>query len=134
MCSKCHKCFITLEALTNASSITLPDNQQINKSKITSIQMRRSGALTLKSATGKTLATDAVVGTAHITLKNSNGLQLFAPLPLSTIQRDYNSPEPLCLNIEGVDLSQSTIVLDGAAAIATSVLEVIFGLDCQCNQ
>lgn len=130
MCHKCHKCFITVEVLTAGDSISLPDNNQINKGRITSIQMRRSGTGTLKSSTGKTLATDAVVGTAHITLKNSNGVQIFAPLPLSTLQRDYNSPEPMCVNIEGVDLAQSPITLDGAAATATHVFEIIFGLEC----
>lgn len=130
MCKSCHKCFVTVETLTNGSSVTLPDNNQINKSRITSIQMRRSGTLTLKSVTGKTLATDAIVGTAHLTLKNSSGVQIFAPLPLSALQRDYNSPEPMCVNIEGVDLAQSTIALDGAAATATHVFEIIFGLAC----
>jgi len=131
MCNKCHKCFISVSTQTpTTGSTTLPDNQQINKGVITSIQMRRSGSLTLKNATGATVATDAVVGTAHITLKNSDGKQIFAPLPLSVLQRDFNAPDPLCVNIEGVDLAQSTINYDGAAATAAHVFELIFGIAC----
>ena len=138
MCNKTHQCFITLETLTlTASGMTsavLPDNNQINRGKVVSIQMRRSGSLTPKSVTGKTLATDAVVATGHLILKNAQGQIIFNPIPLQTLQRDYNAPEPLECSVQGIDLAQSSIVYDGSVATATSVFEVIFEVACNtCN-
>ena len=133
-CNKAHQCFITLQTLTSAATVSLPDSARIRNGKVTSIFLRRSGTLTLKTAQGTTVASDAVIGTAHLTLKDLNGNELTSPIPLSSLQRDFNAPEPLHVMYEGIDLMQSTIVLDFAAATATQCIEIIFGLDCaQCK-
>lgn len=131
MCKPCHNCFITLETLTNAAQISLPDNTRIRDGVVTSIFLRRSGSGTLKTAKGTTVASDAVIGTAHLSLKNTNGKEITAPIPLSSLQRDYNAPEPLCVNWRMIDLSQSSIVLDFAAATATHAIEIVFGIECK---
>lgn len=128
MCCNKHKCFITLTQATTATQITLPDNSRIRNGVVTSIFMRRSGSATLKASNGATVASDAVVATANITLTNLNGEQVLAPFPLSALQRDYNSPEPLAVNWAQIDLTQSIITL--TPANATDVIEIIFGLDC----
>lgn len=128
MCCKKHQCFITLQTTTNSTQISLPDSSRIRNGKVTSIMLRRSGTLTLKSATGATLASDATIGTASIVVKDLNGNEITAPLPLSVLQRDYNSPEPLAVNWASVDLTQTTITI--IPANATDVVEIIFGLDC----
>lgn len=131
MCCNKNRCFITLEALTPTSGTTvLPDNNRINNGQVVSIMMRRSGGATLKTAKGTTVASDAVVGTAHIVLVNNNGQKMFDPLPLSTLQRDYNNPAPLPVDLTGLDLAQSTITFDGTGATATHCFEIIFGLAC----
>ena len=128
MCCKKHQCFITLISITNANQISLPDSSRIRNGKVTSIMMRRSGSLTLKTANGATVASDATIGTASIVVKDLNGNEITAPLPLSVLQRDYNSPEPLAVNWSSVDLTQTVITI--APANATDAVEIIFGLDC----
>lgn len=129
-CNKKHKCFITLLTLTNGANIGLPDSNRIREGKITSVFLRRSGTLTLKAYNGATVATDAVVGTAHMTLKDKNGMEITSPIPLSSLQRDFNSPEPIAVDWSNIDPTQTAIVLDGAAATASHVIEIIFGLEC----
>lgn len=116
--------------MTNSSNISLPDSTRIRDNTVTSVLLRRSGSLTLKTAKGTVIASDAIVGTAHITFKNTNGKEVTAPIPLSVLQRDYNSPDPLCVNWKNIDLTQTTIVLDGAAATATQAFEIVFGVEC----
>ena len=130
MCCKHHKCFITVEALTSSGSVNLPDSTRIRNGKVTSIQLRRSGALTLKTSKGVTVATDAVIGTGHLILKDSNGTEITSPLPLSSLQRDYTSPEPLAVSWVNVDLTQSNIVFDASVVNAAHAVEITFGLDC----
>ena len=131
MCCKKHKCFITLETLTNSGNVSLPDSARIRTGKITSVLLRRSGTLTLKTVNGTTVASDAVIGTAHLRLRDQNGQEITAPIPLSSLQRDFNSPEPLAVDWTNVDPTQSTITLDFAGATATQAIEIVFGLDCE---
>lgn len=134
MCKNCHECFITLTTLTDAATVALPDSARIRNGKVTSVFLRRSGSATLKTAAGIVVASDAVIGTAHLTLKNTNGEDITSPIPLSSLQRDYNNPEPLCVSWRNIDLTQSSIALDLAAATATQAIEVVFGLECKhCN-
>jgi hypothetical protein len=129
MCNCCtHKCFITLQAVTSATQIQLPDNSRIRNGRVTSIALRRSGSATLKTITGATVAADSVIATANMFLVTLGGEQICAPIPLSFLQRDYNAPEPLKVNWQQIDLTQSTITL--TPANATDVVEIIFGLDC----
>lgn len=125
-----HECFITLQTLADAAQVTLPDSARIRDGKVTSIQLRRAGSLTLKTYQGTTIVADTVIATAHIWVKNLNGQEIAAPIPLQTLQRDYNSPEPLKVDWSNVDLTQSTIVLDTTGVNAGECIEIIFGLDC----
>ena len=128
MCGCKHQCFITLQTLTNSTQISLPDSSRIRNGRVTSIMMRRSGSLTLKTAQGTTVASDATIGTGSIVVKDLNGNEITAPLPLSVLQRDYNEPEPLAVNWSSVDLTQTVITI--TPANATDAVEIIFGLDC----
>jgi hypothetical protein len=134
MCNKCHTCFVSVEAEIGATGTTkLPNLQRLAKGNVRSILVRKSGSGTLKSLSGKTLAPDSVVNTAHLTLKNANGYEIFSAMPMSVLQRDNNSPEPLCVNLEGgLDMEQSFIRFDTSGSTATHVFEVIFGLECDC--
>ena len=131
MCQQRHKCFITLQTLTNAATVGLPDNVRIRTGRVTSVQMRQSSDA-LKSVQGTTLAVQAVINTAHVYFKDSNGREIAAPMPLNLLQRNTNAPEPLAVNWENIDPTQTQIILDTTAAgySATACIELIFGLDC----
>lgn len=131
MCQQRHKCFITIQTLTNAATVSLPDNVRIRKGRVTSVQMRQSADV-LKSVQGTTLAVQAVINTAHVYFKDSNGKEIAAPMPLNTLQRNLSSPEPLAVNWTNVDPTQTQIILDTAAVgySATACFEFIFGIDC----
>jgi len=123
---------VTAEVLTNAAIINLPlaVNERIQNHTLTSIMVPRSGSTTLKSATGKTVASDAVIATAHLVLKDSNGKEVVT-IPLWNLMRDYNSPEPMRGEWIGVDVTQSQIILDLTAATVTQVIEITFGYACK---
>ncbi len=131
MCQQRHKCFITLQTLTNAAQIGLPDNVRIRTGRVTSVQMRQSSSA-LKSVQGTTLAVQAVIDTAHVYFKDSNGREIAAPMPLNLLQRNTSAPEPLAVNWENIDPTQTQIILDTTAVgySATACIELIFGLDC----
>lgn len=132
MCNCCaHKCFITLSAIAASGNIQFPDSARIRDGRITSVNVRRSGAATLKNESQQVLVPDTVVNTAYLVVKNKNGTEIFKG-PLSMLQRDYNAPEPLRVNWQGVDPTQSNIIFDTTAAgyAATQVFEITFGLDC----
>lgn len=131
MCQKCHKCFITVLQKTTDANINLPSNNRLEKGVITSIMLRKSGANTLKAYDGTTVASDAVINTAHLRVKNQNGMELTAPIPLSTLQRDVNNPEPLCVRWENIDPAQCSINMDGSIINSAHSIEIVFGLDCE---
>lgn len=135
MCSFANKCFLVIEVATASNSVALPTNQILENRQITSVGIRKA-ASGQKSRTGKTLAAAAVMATAHIKLADASGTAI-ADLPLNMLERDANSPEHLRVNWQKIAPSQSTIVLDTAAAgyDATHVIELVFGYDCsaQCN-
>lgn len=131
MCKNCHDCFITLQVVTSGAILNLPDNQRLRQNKIKAISMRRVAGGTYLSKTGATLAADTVTATAHLSLKNANGTELL-DMPLTQLQRDYNNPEPLCVDYEQVDPTASTIVLSTSASgySATAVFEITFEISC----
>jgi hypothetical protein len=136
MCqSNCNKLItsVTISATTSGPNINFPDNSRIRDSKVVAISVRRSGSNTLYDQNGNTLAADTVIAGAHIRLVDLSGLEL-QRLPISTLQRDFNSPEPQCFNMDHIDPIQSSINLNTAAAgySATAVIEMTFYLDPSC--
>jgi hypothetical protein len=134
MCQKCHQCTVTVETLTNAGVITLPNVQRIRTNPVLGINVRRSGSLTLKTKTGKTVAADTVIATAHLQLVDQQGF-VVVDEPLSNFQRDYNSPEPRCVNYQNIDMEKSNITMDTGATgySATAAIEITFEIACdQC--
>lgn len=124
-----------IEVVTASNSVSLPTNQIVEGRTITSIGMRKAAA-GQKSRYGKTLAASGVIATAHLRLADAGGGTI-AEIPLNMLERDANSPEHLRVNWQGVQPSQSSIVLDTAASgyDATHVIELVFGYDCgqQCK-
>lgn len=135
-CCKGHSCIKTIEVITSAAVVKMPDSADIRDGKIKSIMLRRLGGVSgALSATGATLAPDTVISTAHLILVNAKNNQIMNPMPLTLLQRDYNSPEPFQVNPEvysGIDLSRSSITLSTAAAgySASAVIELVFEFDC----
>jgi hypothetical protein len=83
------------------------------------------------------LAVDTVVMSAHLSLKNANGTEVFA-IPLQYLQRDYNSPDWMRVDdLRNIDLTQSLVTIDTTAVgySSSSVLEILFEIDCDgCGQ
>lgn len=132
MCCKGHKCFVILEVTTAGTSNALPESNRIRQSRITSLMVPRAGGATLYSPTGAVLATDAVVQSSYLSLVNENGTEL-QKIPLAHLQRDYNGPEPLHVNLKDIDPTQSRIVIGSLSASgysATASILITFGLDC----
>lgn len=125
---------IALEVVTSSGDIQLPVNQRIQNSTIRHILVRRSGSATLKSVTGKTLAADSVIATAHLIL-NSMGASEKMRYPIFSLQRDYNSPDAYQCNFTQIDPTQCKVVLDTTATgyNAAHVIEFIFGIECKEN-
>ena len=129
-----HSCIKTIETVTSSSVIKMPDSAEIRDGKIRSISLRRLGGASATSITGNVLAADTVISTAHLTLVNAKNVNVMI-IPLSLLQRDYNSPEPYKVDPEvysGIDLSRSTITLSTSAAgySATAVIELVFEYNC----
>lgn len=136
MCnSNCNKLItsVTISATTSGPNINFPDNARIRDSRVVGIAIRRSGSSTLYDTNGNTLAADTVIAGAHIRLVDLSGLEL-QRLPLSTLQRDYNSPDYQCFQMDHIDPNQCSINLNTAAAgySATAVIEMTFYLDPSC--
>lgn len=136
MCNCCNLCIeeISLEVVTNGAAINLPVNQRIQNANIKRILVRRSGSATLKSVTGKTLAADTVIATAHLILNDLGGKEKIK-YPISALQRDFNSPDAYQCDLVNIDPTQCQIILDTTASgyNAAHVVEIIFGIECPKN-
>lgn len=134
MCCKPDNCILTTEVLTGSANIPMPQtaNDRLKGSTITSIATTRSGTNTLKTRMGYTVAADTVLATAHLMLKDANSKE-FIDIPFWLIMRDYNNPEPLKVNLDNIDLTQSYIVLDTTASgySATNAIQITFGFNCK---
>lgn len=132
MCCQKYTCTVVQSILTNSGNLSLPDSNRISDNDVMALLLRRSGSSTLKDISGRTLAADTVINTAHLKLNNKNGKEL-AQIPLSVLQRDYNSPAPLPVDWKEVDPTQCSIVLDTTAAgyDATHVIELIWFYPCK---
>lgn len=116
---------------TSSNNLPLPDSSRIRNGKVRSLQIRRAGSATLYDINGATLAADSVVAGAHLIVNNANGFNI-APIPLQTLQRDYNNPEPMRVKWLNIDPTQCRIVLNTAASgySATAVIELLWELEC----
>lgn len=132
MCCKCHECFIISEVVTSGANVQFPENNRIRTGFLQSIMLMRANGTAVLSPTGKSLAVDLVLNSSYAYFKNSDGTDV-AQIPLAHLVRDPNSPEPLCVrDWQQIDLSQSSIVINTAAAgySATAVFVFTFGLKC----
>lgn len=133
MCNNCckTKCTVVLLATTASAQITLPESNRIRNGRVLAISMRRLNGVAAKANNGATLAVDTVTISAHLSLKNANGTEVWQ-MPLQYLQRDFNAPEPLRCDIRNIDPTQSTITLDTGATgySATAVFEFLFELEC----
>lgn len=135
MCGcKNNQCFITLSPVASAPTINLPENMRLRNNRVISMQIRRLGGVAATNVTGATLAPDTVIMSAYLTLKTQNGTAITDPIPLQMLMRDYNSPDPMPVSYEQIDPVQSTITLNTAAAgyAVTQVIEITFGIECDC--
>lgn len=92
----------------------------------------RVAGATLYSPTGAVLAADTVTQSSYLSLVNENGTEL-QKIPLTHLQRDYNGPEPLRVNLKDIDPTQSKIIIGSLSAAgysATASILITFGLDC----
>lgn len=134
MCDCCaNECIVTLSTLANAANVNLPDSSRVKNSVVKSILVRRSGGATLKDANGRTLAADTVIAQAHLRLVNLNGFAITDTIPLSVLQRDYNSPDAFRCKYKNIDPTQCVVIVNTGASgyDATHVVEIVFGLECQ---
>ena len=96
---------------------------------------RRSGSNTLYNIDGNIIAADTVVSGIHLQIYNSNGT-LIAEMPLTQLQRDYNSPEPYRVAWKDIETTQCKIYIKTSATgyNANHFVELIWELECdQCG-
>lgn len=131
MCNTCYSCSISISVPTNGAVVNLPQTNRLDGSKLLSVFIRRNASGTRKDDQGKTLAADTVIFTAHLHLFNKNGTEVLQ-MPLESLQRDFNSPEPLRLCRREIDTASSYIRLDTAAAgyNADHVIELVCEYEC----
>lgn len=122
-----------MEVVTSASIIGLTDIAEIREGKLRGLWLPRSGSATLYTKSGLVVAADSVIAGAHLILANSNNTQVMV-IPMISLQRDYNSPEPFDLDPEtydGIDLSRSSIMLNTSASgyNAAHAIELVFSYE-----
>lgn len=123
-----------MEVVTSAAQVFFQDNSRIRMNKVTSIAVAMpdpTESLAFLSPMARTLANWAVLNSSYLYIVNQNGTTL-APLPLSLIARNYNSPEPLAVSWEQVDPTQSYVKINtGASGYAvTEAFVFSFGIEC----
>ena len=134
MCQCKHRCFEKMELVTSAAQVNLQDNTRIRQNKVTSIMVQSpdpAQSQTYLSPMGRNLANWTTLNSSYLYIVTQNGTTL-APIPLSMIVRNYNSPEPLRVDWELVDPTQSYIQINTGASgySATAAFVLVFGIDC----
>lgn len=129
-----HRCFELMELLTSSEQVFFQDNTRIRQNKVTSIMVQSSdpaGTDTYLSPLGRDLAPWTVLNSSYLYIINKDATTL-APIPLSMIVRNYNSPEPLGVSWENVDPTQSYVKINTSATdyAATDAFVFIFGIEC----
>ena len=122
-----------MEVVTASQIIGLTDISEIREGRLRGLWLPRSGSATLYTKSGLVVAADSVIAGAHLTLANSNNTQVMV-IPLISLQRDYNSPEPFELDpdvYDGIDLSRSSIMLNTSASgyNAAHAIEIVFSYE-----
>lgn len=123
-----------MELITSGAQVFFQDNTRIRQNKVTSIMVQSpdpAESQNYLSPLGNTLATWTVLNSSYLYIVTQNGTTL-APIPLSMIVRNYNSPEPLRVSWELVDPTQSYVQINTGASgySATAAFVLVFGIDC----
>jgi len=135
MCTtKCLNCVIPVSVVTAAEINQVPYTERINNNKVTHIWVRTASGVQ-KDVNGNTLAASGVIKTAHLRLMSADGNEQWK-IPIESLQRDTNYPEPFCVGNLDIDSSQCQIILDTGASgySATAVIELLFGIVCPGKQ
>jgi hypothetical protein len=136
MCQCTHQCFYTLQVVTSSGSVNLPNAQRIRENRVISIQIPDFGSTQGYGANGADAAPNSVLAGGYLYLKDATGFTLCDPIPLWSLLRNSNSPEPLKVNYEKIDPEASVITLNTSASgySATDVIPIVFELSCtQCQ-
>ncbi len=130
MCKNCLGCVIATSTQTASDTNELKYSERLNKKRLTHVWMRVAGGVQ-KDKSGATLASLGVIKTAHLKLVDGTGNEVWT-MPLESLQRDFNGPDPLCIRNLNIDSSQCVITLDTGASgyNAAHVIELLWGIEC----
>lgn len=137
MCNCTHQCFYTLQVVTSSPSVNLPNAQRIRENRVISIHIPDFGSTQGYGVNGANVADNTVIAGGYLYLKDSSGFTLCDPIPLWSLLRNSNSPEPLKVNYTQIDPEASVVTLNTSAAnyAATDVIPIVFELSCtQCQE
>lgn len=131
MCNCKYQCGQIFEVTTSSANVAFPESNRVRDSRVTSVMVMKAGGTAVLSPTGKSLAVDLVLNSSYAYFVNSNGTQI-AQIPLAHLVRDFNAPDPLQVNWQEIDLTQSYIVINTGVAgySATAVFVFTIGFDC----
>lgn len=131
MCNCKYQCGQIFEVTTSSGNVAFPESNRVRESRVTSVMVMKAGGTAVLSPTGKSLAVDLVLNSSYAYFVNSNGTQI-AQIPLAHLVRDFNAPDPLQVNWQEIDLTQSYIVINTGVAgySATAVFVFTIGFDC----
>jgi hypothetical protein len=131
---KCHETFLSTSVSAAVSNVGFLENERLRGNAIKSLYVRRSGGIVKKDKSGKTLVSDGVLFSAHLSLVDNSAKPL-VEVPLEIFVRDYNAPEPICVDWSKVDPTQSRIIFDVTAAgyDPTHVFEFVFEIPTSTN-
>lgn len=136
MCNCCrHNCFLTISVQTTGSNIKFPESERLRQNKILSVSARRANGQVKLTPEGWQIAADTVVYSSHLNLVD-NSAKPVAQIPVETLWRDTNAPEPLAVDWSNIDPTQSYITLNTASAgyNAANAIELVFEIACPpCN-
>lgn len=118
MCCNKYRCTELQEIVTSAAQVFLPDDTRIRRNVINGVYIQPSdpeGTLTYLSPQGRTIASWSVLNSSYLYVFNQNGTKI-ATIPLAELIRTTQSPEPLRVDWQQVDPTQSYILINTSAA------------------
>lgn len=132
MCNCKYQCGQIFEVVTSGANVAFPESNRVRESRVSSVMVMKAGGTAVLSPTGKSLAVDLVLNSSYAYFVNSNGTQI-AQLPLAHLVRDFNAPEPLQVNWQEIDLTQSYIVINTTVAGYSATAAFVFTVGFDCN-
>lgn len=134
MCCNKHRCTELQEIVTSAKQVYLPDDTRIRRNVINSVYIQPSdpaGTLTYLTPAARTIASWSVLNSSYLYVYNQNGTRL-AVIPLAELIRTTEAPEPLRVDWQQVDPTQSYILINTTAAgyNAAHAIMLMWGLNC----